>query len=184
MLDDSSAPPTTLLELRVQGLVRHFVLVQHERMGDVPVLNPHLHVQALGFEPARDRWGQPQDWAEGLLITPWFMSLVRLPLGTPRLCADGPLPQVRTFGQEAFDFLPLHIPGQGWVETASLFSPMNDFADQAQAIATAQAVLALLRQAPANDTSRQATTTDKGMPATAVPGAVTSRRAFLTGRRA
>ena len=42
------------------------------RMHDVPVLNTALSVQALGFLRYQ------QDWL-GVLVTPWFMSLLLMP---------------------------------------------------------------------------------------------------------
>jgi len=159
----------TLLDARVSALVDFYRRVQHERMAGIPLLNAALEVEAVGFA-----WGQatgqgegddPGAVAEGVLITPWFMSLLRLPAR--------PLPHgdrvgqrfERDFGSECFDFIGAHDPGIGYHEACALFSPMAGFATQALARETAQAALALTRPAPA--------------PA---PEPVPARRAFLLGR--
>ncbi|WP_059287489.1 [NiFe]-hydrogenase assembly chaperone HybE [Aquitalea magnusonii] len=49
------------------------------RMQGIPILNPALQVEAIGFQ----QWGGPQGrlWA-GVLLTPWFMNLLLLPIDT------------------------------------------------------------------------------------------------------
>lgn len=134
-----------LLHLRVAALVAHFQRVQAQRMVGIPLLNPALRVEAVGFEWAQTTHGPLADVAEGVLVTPWFMSLVRLPAP--------PLPHgnqvgcrvVRDFGTERFDFLGAHDPSVGYHETCALFSPMNGFSSHELARDTALASLALLR---------------------------------------
>lgn len=156
--------PRPVLEGRVQALEVFYRWVQTERMQGIPLLNEALQVEAVGFE-----WGACADddepAAEGVLITPWFMSLVRLP---------GPsLPHgervgcsfVREFGSECFDFIGAYDPAIGYHETCALFSPMGDFTTQALARETALAALALTRPAPV-----------------AAPEPMPARRAFFLGR--
>ena len=153
------------MEHRVSALADFYRLVQRERMQGVPILNPALSVEAVGF-----RWGDDgQTVAEGVLITPWFMSLVRLPQTLEDHGGRVGCKAVHDFGNERFEFIGAHDPALGFHETCALFSPMGGFATQAQARETAEAALALLRPAPA-----------------AVPVAepVPARRAFFTGRRA
>lgn len=67
------------LAARVAVLEHAFTTIAHERMAGLPVLNPNLSVEAIGFERvagAADEAGH----ALGILATPWFMSLVWLPL--------------------------------------------------------------------------------------------------------
>ena len=152
------------MEHRVTALVQFYRLVQTERMQGVPILNPALSVEAVGFQ-----WGDDgQTVAEGVLITPWFMSLVRLPVAWEDHRGRVGRKAVRDFGNERFEFIGAHDPALGYHETCALFSPMGGFATQAQASETAEASLALLRPAPAP-----------------VPAAkpVPARRAFFTGRR-
>lgn len=152
------------MEHRVSALVQFYRLVQTERMQGVPILNPALSVEAVGFQ-----WGDDeQTVAEGVLITPWFMSLVRLPRAVEGHGGRVARKAVHGFGSERFEFIGAHDPAVGYHETCALFSPMGGFATQAQAVETAEASLALLRPAPAP-----------------VPAAepVPARRAFFTGRR-
>ncbi|QBM26323.1 [NiFe]-hydrogenase assembly chaperone HybE [Hydrogenophaga pseudoflava] len=152
------------MEHRVSTLVQFYRLVQTERMQGVPILNPALSVEAVGFQ-----WGDDgQTVAEGVLITPWFMSLVRLPRAVEGHGGRVARKAVHSFGNERFEFIGAHDPAVGYHETCALFSPMGGFATQAQAVDTAEASLALLRPAP-----------------TPAPAAepVPARRAFFTGRR-
>lgn len=177
-------PTQALLEQRVTALVAHFRQVQAERMQGIPLLNPALQVEAVGFEWAaapdaeaatvHGRLAVPV--AEGVLITPWFMSLLRLPAqALPHGNRVGHK-TVRDFGTERFDFIGAHDPAVGYHESCALFSPMQGFTDQALARETAQAALALMRP-PAPAASATAA-------AAPLPTAVPARRAFLMGRPA
>lgn len=106
------------------------------RMNGVAILNPALRVEAIGFR----RWGD--DWV-GVLITPWFMSLICLPgpsaawenpsSGTGR---DVELPS------GICEFLTAHEDELGAYLTSSLFSPMFEFPDMTRAREVAVAILA------------------------------------------
>jgi [NiFe] hydrogenase assembly HybE family chaperone len=156
------------LTRRVDALVAHFERVRTERMVGIPMLNPVLQVEAVGFRWAEVPEGSDIAVAEGVLVTPWFMSLVRLP-------AD-PLPHrnqvgrkfVRDFGSERFDFIGGHDESIGYHETCALFSPMQGFDNQQRAIDTAQAALALTRPVAVEHEQ-----------APAVKPPVPSRRAFF-----
>ena len=151
---------SVLAHSRVLLLEQAFAHIATTRMRDVPVQNMALRVQAVGFAPQTD------DTLLGVLLTPWFMNLVRLPLGEATLLAVGEKAK-RQVGTEHFEFIGAHEAGLGAFEACSLFSPMFEFADQAAAVATASEVLALLR-AP--------------MPQEHKPPPVPSRRGFLFGR--
>lgn len=155
------------LEPRVQALVAHFERVQTERMQGIPLLNAALQVEAVGFE-----WGADTETpvAEGVLITPWFMSLVRLPAQAQPHAGQVGRSFVREFGCERFDFIGAHDPAVGYHETCALFSPMGEFGTQALARETAREALALTRPAP------------PAVPAPRPP--VPARRAFFLGGRA
>jgi [NiFe] hydrogenase assembly HybE family chaperone len=158
------------LAARVGRLEAAFRTVQATRMAGVPVLNPRLAVQAVGFEPAAD---EPAV-ALGVLVTPWFMNLVRLPLAAAAevaMAAPGHKVQ-RDVAAHSFEFIGAHEEASGGYEASSLYSPMFEFADQAVAVATARAVLALLRPAPAAPV----------VPAPGLPEP--ARRGFLFGRAA
>lgn len=161
------------MDPRVTALVDFYRRVHTERMQGIPILNPALAVEAVGF-----RWAEvPEDApeqepvAEGVLITPWFMSLVRLPRSVQPHGNRVARKFVRDFGSERFEFIGAHDDAVGYHETCALFSPMDGFATQALAVETAMASLALVR------------------PETAPPAPVTAaepvpaRRAFFMARR-
>jgi len=155
---------------RVQTLEQVFAHIAATRMRDVPVQNPALRVQAVGFAPQADPAGG--EWLLGILVTPWFMNLVCLPMDLAR--AGETVPGVgqkasRQIGNQTFEFIGAHEDGLGAFACCSLFSPMFEFADHAAAVATACEVLNLLRT-PAP--------TPPAAPVLEAP----SRRGFLFGR--
>jgi [NiFe] hydrogenase assembly HybE family chaperone len=158
---------------RADALERCFRAIERERMAGLPFLHPGLRVQVIGLAPQSD---EPAVLS-GILLTPWFMNLVRLPLrrldalaGLAAGWAGVGLRVSRRVGDLSLDMLGGVEPGPGVFESASLFSPMGEFADQAAAVAAAQEVLHQLhRPAP------QAAATPPAMP-------VPSRRGFLMGR--
>ncbi|MCW5654889.1 [NiFe]-hydrogenase assembly chaperone HybE [Hydrogenophaga sp.] len=154
------------LAVRVGTLEGFYRWVQVERMRGVPLLHAALAVEAVGFVWGADEEGDAV--AEGVLITPWFMSLVRLPA---RVLPHGGRVGgrfVRAFGTERFDFIGAHDEAIGYHETCALFSPMGGFTDQALARATAREALALTRPQP--------------QPQQATPAVLPARRAFFLGR--
>jgi [NiFe] hydrogenase assembly HybE family chaperone len=153
--------PATRLRARSDTLAAHFAEVARTRMAGVPVLNPALRVEAVGFA----RWADEHDAPEsglGILITPWFMNLVRLPLLRDEATAGIGCTRRHAIGGRTFEFIGAHEASIGAFAACSLFSPMFEFAEQARARDTASAVLAELR-----DTSAVATP---------------ARRSFLFGR--
>lgn len=156
-----------MVHARVEQLQDVFRRIAATRMAGVPVCHPGLRVQAVGFERVPEEPGL----ALGVLVTPWFMNLVRLPLDPtqPGALAERASAR-RVHGGHVFEFLGAFEPELGPFESCSLFSPMAEFADQAAAVATAHEVLALLRTpAPA--------------PAPVAPPPAPARRGFLFGRR-
>ncbi len=176
-------PAAALVAARAAALAAVFREIEATRMQGVPLLNARLRVQAVGFEPDRH---EPQ-MALGVLLTPWFMNLVRLPLDTAAesaLAAVGESRQ-RSAGAILAEFIGAHEPAIGRFEACSLFSPVFEFADQAAALATAEEVLKGLREpapeAPAQPVAAPgATAPCAAAAATPAP----DRRAFLFGRRA
>lgn len=160
------------MDTRVNALVNFYRRVETERMQGIPILNPQLRVEAVGFRRADTEPGD-EAVAEGVLITPWFMSLVRLPLDLQDHAGRVARKAVRGFGNERFDFIGAHDPAVGYHEACALFSPMADFRSQAQARETAEAVLAQLRPAP-----------QPASPPVAVAEPVPARRSFFMARRA
>lgn len=135
------------LATQVARLEDAFRTIAATRMRGLPLLHDGLQVQALGFRPL------PGDEAAalGVLVTPWFMNLVRLPLDE---AAEAAVPAVgikreHRLGELGFEFIGAHEPTLGRFEMCSMFSPVFEFANQAGALATAREVLALIRPAPA-----------------------------------
>lgn len=143
---------------RAAALKSLFETIAATRMAGVPVVRDGFGVHAVGFQPLGDA-------CCGILVTPWFMNLVVLPADDEPPLAVGAV-RARNVGTHRFDFIGASEPGFGAWEACSLFSPMFEFDDEAAALATAQAVLAELRQPP---------------PA---PPVQASRRALLFGSRA
>jgi [NiFe] hydrogenase assembly HybE family chaperone len=148
----------TGLARRVQVLEAAFREIAATRMAGVPILHPGLSVEAIGFEPEGT-------WAQGVLVTPWFMNLLRWPLADDDVPLALGVSAARTCGAQALEFIGAEAPGFGRFEACSLFSPMHEFADQLAAVATARELLALLR-------------------APAPPAPSPARRGFLFGRSA
>lgn len=155
--------PATLTAITARLAVA-FDAIGKTRMQGVPVMHPGLVVEPVGFEAYVEDDGMQA--ALGILITPWFMNLISLPLQGQATVAVGCVCE-RRFGGERLEFIGAHEATFGVYEMCSLFSPMFEFADQATARATASEVLQALRKAP------------EPLPP---PVAIPARRAFLLGR--
>lgn len=157
-----------MVAARVRQIQAVFERIAATRMAGLPVCHPGLRVAAVGFEPLPDEPGV----LLGVLVTPWFMNLVRLPLDParpPQLAERASA--IRAIGPHRFAFIGAFEPELGGYESCSLFSPMHEFADQAAAEATAREVLVLLRAAV-----RYPAATDGD------PTVSAARRGFLLGR--
>lgn len=177
-----------MIEDRVRQLEAVFRGIAATRMADLAVCHPQLDVRAIGFELSAEE----PEVAWGVLLTPWFMNLLRLPLQEGAAPVLGERESAtRSHGGHAFEFLGAFEPALGAYESCSLFSPMFDFADQATAEAMAREVLALLR-APAGAPSSvppagaPSSVLPAGVPSPLLPAAVAgpSRRGLLFGRGA
>ena len=165
-----------------EALERHFRHVEETRMADVPILNRGLRVQAVGFR-------ESEFGGLGVLITPWFISLVLLP-------PDGEAwrdlhvgsKQTHVFPSGAYEFLVAEGEASGRFQTCSLLSPILEVGDQKAAIRIALAALDALNEPgfregePASEPRR----TEDAEPAPALTEKLTqkpvSRRDFLRGR--
>jgi [NiFe] hydrogenase assembly HybE family chaperone len=124
------------------ALVRRFEAIWQTQMQGVPLLNPALRVQAVGFRPWAEHW-------LGMLVTPWFMNLLLLPR-CPAAWADVPERASRhhVFPAGVFEFIGCQDAVIGNHLACSLFSPMFEFGTHTGAVQTAEASLQLLFQAP------------------------------------
>ena len=156
---------------RIDQLTRVFDTIAQTRMHGMPVLNSALRVESVGFALAPVAEAATPPVLEGILITPWFMNLLRLPVVGVADVSVGTRQRYR-FGAERFDFIAAYEPALGQFEVCSLFSPMFEFADHAAAVATAHEVLRTLRSAPPPAVT----------PVARADAAQPGRRSFLFGR--
>lgn len=163
----------------VHRLEAAFAHIARTRMAGLPVLNPRVRVQAVGFHartvqpaPGGAVPGEPETGMLGVLVTPWFMNLVwradNADGATTRSVGHA---RTRVLNGEALAFLGTFESAIGAFEACSLISPMFQFADHAAAVATAAAALDALREPPA-----------VSMPADDEATRVAARRGFLFGR--
>ncbi|HTO50692.1 MAG TPA: [NiFe]-hydrogenase assembly chaperone HybE [Burkholderiales bacterium] len=119
-------------------LAAAFDLVRETRMQDVPILNPALSVEAVGFAPWDAHW-------LGVLVTPWFMNLMLLPRTAEKWVRLRPGEKhTYVFPSGAFEFIGGREEAIGEYQSCSLFSPMFEFADHETARLTAEACLRAL----------------------------------------
>ena len=148
------------MRIAVADLVARYRAIYDERMRDLPIVNPKLDVEAVGFE----RW---EDKDLGVLITPWFMNLVLLP-DSQRLVdlPQGERVECR-FPSGPCELTVYHDEDLGSYLAAVLFSTVVDFPDQDVARAVAEEALAqVLAEPEEKDTEK------------------VSRRGLFTGLRA
>lgn len=135
----------------LETLFRH---IQQTRMAGIPLLNPALDVQAVGFR----QW--ENDWL-GVLITPWFMNLMLLPAEAQSagLAVGAKLPV--TFPGRAYTFMVNELEEIGRCLTHSLYSPMFMFTQQADAVLMAEHILASLGTEATAEASEEDAALDK-----------------------
>ncbi|MFO1414122.1 MAG: [NiFe]-hydrogenase assembly chaperone HybE [Burkholderiales bacterium] len=148
------------------------------RMEGLAFVNPRLRVEAVGFAPWEGHW-------LGVLVTPWFMNLVLAPRDVAawqslRLGAK----RHYTFPAGRYEFIGAHDPAHGEFAMCSLFSPVLEFTDHAQAVAVATHALPALFD-PRNATDDPAPAADPAPVAAPLGERLAeplSRRALLRGR--
>lgn len=122
-------------------LAAAFRAIHAGRMQGLPLVNPNVRVEAIGFMPWKHYW-------LGVMLTPWAMNFVLtprdpvafrpLPAGEKRRCL---------FPAGAFDFVSARDETIGDYFACSLFSPVHMFADHETARETAWLALAALLDA-------------------------------------
>jgi len=148
------------------ALVRHFSHIARTTMADVPICNPDLFVEAVGFHRRGER-------IFGMVVTPWFLNLMITGV------KDKPLAEASVGGAAAYrlpagevDCIVNSVPDLGRVDSCSLFSPMDAFENQEAARETAaHALAALFHPLPEDETPARRIDTP-------------SRRALFTSGRA
>lgn len=151
----------------VSALAAHFRHVHATQMQDVPILNPQLQVEAVGFQTLPDHAG-----LVGVLITPWFMNLLWIAdTAEPFISGNTRLLSLPS-GEYALN--ANHAAAVGTFYSTSLFSPVLQFADHATAVLTAQHIMLAVMDAGTQQAHNTATT----LPAKPA----VSRRDFLRGK--
>lgn len=147
-----------------------FFRIQREQMSDVPILNPALAVEAVDFQRWQGHW-------LGIVVTPWCISLLLLPGSDENWISTGDNKRrFVSFPAGNFAFLGSQEVELGEYQSCPLFSPMGQFATQAEASMTARASLVALLTAP-EAAARQA---EKAAPPPGQPSL--ARRRFLALR--
>ncbi len=157
-----------------ERLAAVFARIAVTRMAGIPILNPALDVAAVGFRPWRDD-------SVGVLITPWFMSLICLPGSSP-CWAERPSGSTEALELPSgvYELLTASEESLGPYLSGSLFSPMLEFQDQAQARSVAAAILEQVFTPPQSPDQPHGATDRNSDPGGApVPGRALSRRGFL-----
>lgn len=115
-----------------------FEMIAATRMADVPIVNPRLRVETVGFRLWQGFW-------VGVLVTPWSINLVLLPGD------DVPLQPLRldetrawTFASGTYEFMGLSEPQLGPCQMCPLISPVAEFAAHEQAVTLAREIAAAL----------------------------------------
>lgn len=110
----------------VTKLVEHFDEIYDKHMRDLPIVNPRVKVEAVGFQ---DFEGHDL----GVLITPWFMNLVLMPAG--HAWRDRPQGDSSAvdFPSGPIAFTISHDEALGTYLTAVLFRSVSEMPDQATA---------------------------------------------------
>jgi [NiFe] hydrogenase assembly HybE family chaperone len=131
-------------------LVRAFRRIDAERMRGLPISNPRLRVEAIGFRDWRDH-------RLGVLVTPWFMNLVLM----PRPAGESGQPAADTgttwrFPAGDFVFTPGDCDsGIPRFQRLSLYASMHEFPDRESVRRVAEAVLSRLFQSVDSQTVAQ-----------------------------
>ena len=147
-----------------------FERIGRTRMAGMPLSNPALHVQVVGMRRWQDQW-------LGVLITPWAVNLVMVPVDGAALAHPQGVGRTVAFSSGEYEFFGGHEPEVGHYLTCSLFSPAFELQDQAAAVAVAEAVLAALDQPDDGAVQREAAR----LGGASLADAGVSRRGFLRG---
>lgn len=113
-------------------LEQTFNRIHQQDMQGIPILNPRIQVQALGFREYEGR-------VLGIIITPWLMNVVMLPAPAEDWSnMELGHKQPHSFPAKTYKFMVNEIDGIGYCQTHSLYSPMGDFSSHEQALSVAQ----------------------------------------------
>lgn len=118
--------------------------IARTRMAGLPIVNPRLEVEPVGFARGADG-----HWT-GIMLTPWAINLLRLPGAAadwPAVPAGGRCDW--QFSSGNYEFTVAEEERLGVYHLCSLFSPVQEFESHEAARLTAEAALAALDPPPA-----------------------------------
>lgn len=150
---------------RVEKLVAEYGVIAETRMKGLPIVNPRLEVEAVGFQ-------ETPAGLVGALVTPWSINAILFPVSGVAP-TDG---HQRALPGGSFHFLPQRLDAAGYLELSSLFSPVFQFEGQAAAVAAARAALEPMVTPPKPKENPEAS---DGPPPPPSTGPASSRRELL-----
>lgn len=157
----------------VQKLESVFSEIARTRMLDIPILNPALRVEAVGFREWEGRW-------IGVLITPWTINLVLLPgQDSPLIPLALDEKQMWVFPSGNYEFMGVNEPAIGTCHTCSLISPVTEFASHEEAHAFAQEIISALFAADTENNELATRIDEARLKGEAISSQNMSRRDFL-----
>jgi len=157
----------------VQKLESVFSEIARTRMLDIPILNPALRVEAVGFREWEGRW-------IGVLVTPWTMNLVLLPgQDSPLIPLALDKKQMWEFPSGQYEFMGLNEPAIGTCHTCSLISPVTEFTSHEEALAVAQEIISALFVAETQNNELATRIDEARLKGEAISQQNMSRRDFL-----
>jgi [NiFe] hydrogenase assembly HybE family chaperone len=126
------------LQTLTQQIETVFQHIEQEQMQGIPLLNPALKVQGIGFQHYDGR-------TLGIIITPWMMNLLMLPAENEDWSnlKLGDKTHHRLPANE-YRFMVNEIDGIGTCQTHSIYSPMHEFMNQDHAVAAAESFMQTL----------------------------------------
>lgn len=148
----------SMIAAAVAALEAGFDDLLRSKMRSSPLTNSALRVEAVGYRRHENR-------PVGILVTPWFMSIIVLP-GEDEDWSDlAPgTKEYLSFETGDYEFLHNLRDGIGGYKACCLFSPMHEFASHTQACEVAKAVLrALFDAQDAADDVPQSRPADDGV---------------------
>lgn len=144
MMDHDDSDDTGGVRERIESCFRR---IETERMAGIPILNRALHVEVVGLDRFGDEW-------MCILITPWFMNIVLLPVSSAAAAAKPPLAvgskSIAVLPAGSFEMIHGFEEAIGCYRMCSLFSPMYEFSDHESAVAAAKAARAALLESDAD----------------------------------
>lgn len=142
--DEEITIPEFGTDERSDQLEALFKKIHVQAMHDVPICNPVIKVEALAYGSFEDMW-------LGVLVTPWCMNLILLPMEESWEGQRTGDKVKHLLPAGSYEFINGAHEDFGPYRMCSLFSPMYEFADHGSAMATAAVALDAVMTAPSQE---------------------------------